>query len=223
MPYRRGYRRNYRRNYRRRYPTKGYGTMDLVKTATAAYRGVQYLRGLVNVEKHALDSQASLMPDNTVGALECLNLIAQGDAEQNRQGDSIMMKSIHCNLKFTINSSATHTNIRIIMFLYKQPQGATPTLGFILSTVNTTGVYNHDNAGLYTILYDKSVNLSITGQQETYRQITRKFYQLHERFDGAAASVGDIQTNALWLAFISDEATNHPTVSVRSQLLFIDN
>lgn len=195
----------------------------MIKTAKAAYSGVKYLKGLVNVEKHALYTNNTATPDNTVGSLYTLNLIAQGDAEDNRQGDSIMMKKIHINLRYTINASASATSIRTIMFLYKQPQGATPNITFVLQNANVLSCWNHDNVGLYTILYDKTVNLSATGTQEVNRMITRSFYQLHETFDGTTAAVADIQTNALWLLFVSDEATNTPTVVWRSELLFIDN
>lgn len=220
MPYRRGRRRG---GYRRRYPRRGNGQMDLVKTAKMAYAGVKYLKGLVNVEKQALESTSTSNPDSTTGSLSCLNLIAQGDAEGNRQGDSIMMKQIHLNIRYTINSSASNTSVRTILFLYKQPQGATPIITFPLSSATQMSPYNHDNAGLYTILYDKTVCLSNTGQQERYLQITRKFYQVHETFDGATASAADIQRNALWILHVSDEATNTPTVVHRSQLLYVDN
>lgn len=218
-----GYRRRRRGGYRRRYPRKGNGTMDLIKTAKAAYTGVKYLRSLVNVEKQALNTSLNTTVSATAGHLQCLNLIAQGDAEGNRQGDSIMMKQIHCNFKYTINSSATHSTIRTIVFLYKQPQGATPTSDFVLSAQAHLANYNHDNAGLYTVLYDKSVVLNITSVQERIVQMTRKFYQVHETFDGIGATSTEIQTNALWVLFISDEATNLPSVSMRAQLMYIDN
>lgn len=225
MPYySRGYSSGYRRrrNYRRRYPRKGNGNIDLIKTAKAAYQGVKYLKGLVNVEKKAVYANASDTVSSS-GVLNCLNLIAQGDAEENRSGDSIMMKMIHVNFKININASASHTNIRVMLFLFLQPQGATPTVTFPLQTTSNISCYNNDNAGLYTILYDKTFQVSITGNQEISKGFTRKFYQLHETFDGSTAAVGDIQRNALWLLAISDEGTNVPTMIWRSELLFVDN
>lgn len=218
MAYRR--RRSYRR---RRYPRRSTGGTDYVRMAKMAYNGVRYLKGLVNVEKHALYSNGVVNPDSSSGILSCLNLIAQGDGEGARTGDSIMMKQLHVNFQFTINSSASNTRVRAIIFNYKQPQGATPVNTFVLQSATINALYNHDNAGLYTILYDRSVNLSNTGLQETTRMVTRKFYQLHEAFDGTSASVADIQRNALWLLLMSDEATNTPSVSWRSQLMYVDN
>lgn len=212
-----------RRSYRRTYPRSGTGQLDLIKTATAAYNGVQYLRSLVNVEKHALTGTITATPDSSTGSLQCINLIAQGDTESDRQGDSVMLKQVHCNMRLTINSAASNTVVRVILFLYKQPQGATPTITFVLNAGNHLAPYNHDNAGLYTVLYDKQFSLSISGTQEVCPQFTRKFYQLHETFDGTGANVADIQTNGLWMAVISDESTNVPNFACRYQVLFIDN
>ena len=219
MPYRR-YR---RRGYRRRYPRRGNGSMDLVRTAKLAYSGVKYLRGLVNVEKHAHELTFTATPDSSTGSFQCLNLIAQGDSEGQRTGDKIMMKQIHANMRLSINSAATHSVIRVILFLFKQPQGATPTATFVLAAANHLAPYNHDNAGLYTVLYDKQFPMSISGAQEKVVQFTRKFYTLHEQFDGTGATVADIQTNSLWLFVISDESTNVPSFATRTQLLYVDN
>lgn len=223
MPYRYSrYRRQNRRRYRR-YPRTGTGMTDIIKTAKAAYNGVKYLKSIVNVEKHALYTNNTATNVPNTGVLECLNLIAQGDLEINRQGDSIMMKKIHINVKLTINSSASNSTVRTILFLYKQPQGATPTITFILNAAAHLACWNHDNVGLYQILYDKSKSLSITGTQELTFSIDRSFYQLHETFDGTAASVADIQTNAMWIAFIADESVNEPVFAYRAELFFIDN
>lgn len=221
MPYRRNYRR--RGGYRRRYPRKGNGATDYIKMAKAAYSGVKYLRGLVNVEKHALYTSLSGTPDSTSGVLQCLNLIAQGDGETDRTGDSVMIKSVHANIKYTMNAAATGTTIRTILFWYKQPQGATPISTFVLQGVSQMSCYNHDNAGLYTVLYDSTTVLNITGNQEICKSFTRKFYNIHETFDGVNANIGDIQTNALWILFISDEATNTPTITGRAEILYVDN
>lgn len=222
MPY---YRRrtNYRRRtYRRNYPRTGYGAMDLVKTAKAAYSGVKYLRSLVNVEKHALFLNASTTPD-TNGTVICLNTLSQGDGEANRTGDSILSKMIHVNMKISINAAASNSTVRVILFWYRQPAGATATVTLPLQAASNQSCYNHDTAKLYSVIYDKQYNLSISGQQERSLMITRKFYQVHTTYNGNAGTSADIETNALWMLLISDEATDTPTCLWRSEFMFIDN
>jgi len=191
--------------------------------AQQAWTGVKYLKSLVNVEKHPCDvNVAAQTPDNTTGLFNLLTVISQGDNDTDRQGNSILARSVNINLKYQINASASHTTIRTILFWDKECNGATPTISDILQTTSVMANYNHNTASQYQILADYRVNLSISGQQETTRRIYRKL-QRHVHFDGASGTIGDIQDYALWLFFVSDEAANTPSVQARSQLLFIDN
>ncbi|UYD39136.1 MAG: capsid protein [Wigfec virus K19_668] len=222
MPYRRysGYRR--RGGYRRRYPRRSTGGVDYIKMAKTAYSGVKYLKSLVNVEKHPHETNYNITPDQTTGNFTCLNLIAQGDGTADRTGNRIKMFSTNANIRVTINSLASNTCVRIIMFMDRQANGSVPALSELLNNGATIANYNHDYAQRFPILADRKVNLSISGKQETTLRIYRKL-GMHTDYDGATASAGDIVTNSLYIFIISDEGTNTPTVVVRNQLLFVDN
>ena len=181
---------------------QNYATM-----AYDAYKGVKYLKSLVNVEKHPLDVTVSQTPENAIGTFSLLNGVAQGDTNITRTGNSVLFTSINLNLKYTINSAASHTQIRTILFYDKECNGATPVIADILSSTNILANYNHDETTRFQKLADFMVNLSISGTQEVSRRVYRKL-QKHTRFDGTSAAIGDIVDNALWLFFLSDEATN---------------
>lgn len=219
MPYRRTYR---KRSYRRRPVARSYGVSDYAAMAASAYRGVKYLKSLVNVEKHPHDVNTSVNPDATTGVFTLLNGVGQGDAAGDRNGNSILMRSININLKYTINASATNTTIRTILFWDKECNGSTPVAGDFLQNVSAMGNYNHDEASRFTMIYDKRISLSISGTQESSRRIYRKL-QRHTHYDGASNAITDMVDYSLWLFMISDEGTNTPTVQFRSQVLFIDN
>lgn len=219
MPYRRSYR---RRGYRRRYPRRGSGAVDWMRMAKSAYTGVRYLKSLVNVEKHALDTNYSITPDSVTGNFNCLNLIAQGDTSDARQGNSVKLHGININIKAALNGGATNTTIRFILFYDLQSNGSTPVGADILSNVTTVGNYNHDNAQRFPILADRRMTICSSGASEKAIRIYRRL-NMHEYFDGTTAAIGDVVSNALWLFVISDETTNTPNVLVRSQLMFIDN
>lgn len=219
MPYRR---RTYRkRSYRRSYPRTGYGLADYAKMAKQAYNGVKYLKSLVNVEKHPLDINTSINPDTT-GLMTLLNATVQGDAEANRAGNSILLRSVNINMKFTMNTSATNTTIRYILFFDKEANGATPTGANILQNVSPIGNYDHNQASRFEVLYDNRLTLSVNGTSEVVKRIYRRL-QRHTHYDGVAGTAADIVDYGLWLYMVSDEGTNTPTVQIRSQLLFIDN
>lgn len=221
MPYRRSYRRSYRRRTYRRVPRTGYGITDYAKMAMQAYSGVKYLKSLVNVEKHPLDINVSVSPDTT-GAMTLLNSTVQGDADNNRSGNSILLRSVNINMKFTMNTSATNTTIRYILFFDKEANGATPTGSNILQNVSPVGNYDHNQASRFQVLYDNRLTLSVNGTSEITKRIYRRL-QRHTHYDGVAGNAADIVDYGLWLYMVSDEGTNTPTVQIRSQLLFIDN
>lgn len=217
------YRRTYRkRSYRRSAPRRSYGVSDYANMARQAYNGVKYLKSLVNVEKHPRDVNGSTNPDATTGSFICLNNTTQGDGAGNRQGNSILMKMINVNFKVNMSSSATHTTLRTILFWDKEANGSTPVISNLLSSSGIMGNYNHDEASRFQILADVKLSLSITGNQEVSRRIYRKLMR-HTHYNGNVGSEADIVDNALWLFFLSDEATNTPTVLYRAQALFIDN
>lgn len=217
MPYR-------RRTYRRRRPAarRGYGIRDYAAMAASAYSGVKYLKSLVNVEKHPLLTNATVTPDNVTGTFSCLNLVAQGDTNTSRTGNSILMRSVNINIRYSINASASHSTIRTILFWDKEANGSTPIISDILATASALGNYNHDEASRFQVLYDKPLVLSNTGTQELYKRIYKRL-QRHTHFDGTTAAVADIVDYSLWLFFVSDEATNVPAINFNSQVLFIDN
>lgn len=217
MAYRR--RRSYRR---RRYPRKSTGGTDYIRMAKMAYSGVRYLKSLVNVEKHPLDVSALVNPVSGTGTFTLLNGIAQGDSNNQRQGNSILLRSININLLITMHDQAEHTMVRCILFFDKEANGATPLITDLLAGTGSLQNYNHNESSRFYVLSDFRISLSTTGVKETTRRIYRRL-QRHTHYDSSTGNASDIVDYSLWLLCLSDEGTNTPTVSINSQLLFIDN
>ena len=85
-----------------------YSTLDLAKKSWAA---VKYLKSVINVEKkkHDTSSSGSI---SSAGGIQLLSNIAQGDTDQTRDGNSIKMQSMLLRATFTLNASATASNMR---------------------------------------------------------------------------------------------------------------
>lgn len=222
MPYYR--RRNYRRKSYRRYPKKGNGQTDYIKMAKSAYNTGMYLKSLLNVEKKFINFASTINPDSVTGTFNSLSLLAQGTGPSQRVGTSIKPHKLHVNIKMAINSSATHTSIRAILFIDKESNGSTPVIADILGgSATIMSNYNHQEASRFITLKDKTFNLSSQGRNEAYFKIYKQFTNIHIHYDGSTATVTDIQDNAFWLFFVSDEATNTPTVNFEAQFIYIDN
>lgn len=220
MPYYR--RRYYRKRSYRKYPRKGNGSTDYIRMAKAAYTGVKYLKSLVNVEKKFLDNSFVHNPDNVTGVFSLLNALNQGDGPSQRDGNSVKSWKFNVNMKFTINASANHTSIRVIIFIDKECNGSSVTVNDILNASNLLANYNHNESMRFNTLYDRTISLSSTGVQEINLRCFRKI-GFHTKYDGPTASLTDMTDNALWIYTISDQPTTTPTVTIRSQYLYLDN
>lgn len=210
MPYRR--RRTYRRRprYRRSRPT----------VRKQIYR---IKRSMPKVEYKNQDVQISQNPVITPNGAILLNGISQDVSADGRIGTHYTIKTIQFKLKYTLNASATDTIVRTVIFWDKQANGLTPTVsGNLFVGESVTSLKQPFNAYRYRILYDKNVALCTNGVTETYRQYYKRLTLKVLCNNGTAGDITDIRTGALYILFISDEATNTPTVSGSVRIWYTD-
>lgn len=216
----------YRRYGRRRYAKKkAPGRWQIYGAAgKQLFRDVASLKSLINVEKKYVDySPYTNFSVATAGTLTCMNLMTQGTSALTRTGQSIKMVSFLCNGSAIINAAATGTIIRFMVFVDRQANGAAATLAQLL---NTTDVYSPVNIGFskrFRFLVDKRISLSANGTEiRTFKRFRKM--SIHTEYNQSNnGNIGDIDTNSLWIAFISTEATNTPSVTAQFRLRFVDN
>lgn len=218
MPYKRGYRKH--RKQRRR-PTDYMGTASkglyLAGTALNVARGV---KALVNSEKHTYSRTVSASTINSTGSMVELSNISQGDEYTNRQGRSILAKSLELNGWMVQNPSASTTVLRIIIFRDNNADGSTPVSTEVLTSNNTFSLRNPEphNMKRYQILLDKVYTFddakSKIAKFSFYKQMNK-----HIKFANGANS----NQGSLWCYLLSNEPTNAPTVNLNSRIRFYDN
>jgi len=220
-------RRNYRRrgNFKRRrvgmstpWYSKKYSVTDI---ASSAWKGVKYLKTLVNSEKHKIDSGPASINVDSTGTVVHLTNIAQGDGTNQRTGNSILLSGCSVKLQIALNSAATVSALRILLFHDKQQVAdGTPTIGEVLNSVSTMAHLNATNIGRFSILMDKMLMLG-TGSNTT--KVIQEYFKIqkHVRYNGTAGT--DIQKNGLYIMFLSTEPTNVVLVSYGIRVSFHDN
>lgn len=207
-----------RRRFARSYPRIN-RYMSLAGRTFKLQRQVNFIKGMVNAEKHYVDVDLSVNPSNT-GSVQLINTIAQGDDVNNRQGNSVLCKYLRFIMNGAMNGSATNTIIRIIIFCDTANQGVTPSVTDYLTGANTTSFKNVDNHKRFVTLRDKTYHMSINGVREIADYIYCKT-NFHLRYSGAGST--SVLQNALYLLIISNEATNTPVVTIQSRTAFYDN
>lgn len=175
-------------------------------------------------------SSLALSVVDGVGIQTQLTNLTQGDTNITREGNQITAESIYIKLMFHIAAAASSSQIRCLLVHDKQSNGAAfATTDLLESVTNIRSLItprNLDNIKRFQVLYDKIIvlNQNVASAISTTRFI--KIYKklgINLRYDGNAGDITDLTQSALSLLFISNEATNEPTVDVDSRIRFIDN
>lgn len=216
---------NRRRNFRRKkspWYTRKYNAQQL---AVKAWRGVKYIRGLVNSEM--LHKDTSFAPGSTIpanGVVNSLVSISQGDTDSGRTGNSILARTLSYRYRLEINPSVTsNTSVSIFIIWDKQQLGDTnPVVGDLLASLRPEALINLSEAGRFKILSRKNFILTPVTGGTPAREVKgfHKFYK-HIRYNGSASS--DIQKNGLYVVLIHSESTNLPTITGTFRLGYHDN
>lgn len=237
MPYKRGFRKVGRRRFRRvNRPAKMVTGKDptpyplqllnkgasMYSTISALTKQVAGIAKMINTEDKYID----LTTNGTIsssGTVFALNGVAQGLTDITRIGNKIRGKDVLVRQSFTINSSATNTLIRAILFCDKQYNGADPAVTDVLSSASVLAPLNRDNTERFVILKDDLLTLTVS---QDNAQKTRKWFKTipwHMYYSGTDATDASLQTNALCILLVSNEATNVPSHSTISRVKFYDN
>lgn len=223
-----GYRRQHKkRQYRKRNPLASkpwyMRKYNALQIANHAWEGVKYIKGLINVERHIKDQQATAQTITTSAFVLSFHGIAQGDTIDARTGQSILLKTIQFKANLTKHASVTTDRVRIIVFIDTQQVSDTnPVIGDVLdtSTSYSTAPLNSANLGRFRMLYDKCY--AITSERPTLKlNIFRRFYKHHVRYNGSAST--DINKGGIYIMILGGEASNGPSMNYSARTTFYDN
>lgn len=183
------------------------------------------LRQMINVEYKAVYNQYNANSVGTSATIQNLNIIDQGTSSLARIGEQVKLTRLNMNLFAQIHSSATASQMRVMIFHDKQVNQSTPSSSDIFQD-NTAGDIlvshlNLDNRRRFRVLLDRLLFMS--QERPNARCTFNKKLNLHINFDGSTSSVADQTTNALYLLLVANEATNTPTVTGNIVTRYVDN
>lgn len=198
-----------------------YSTWQLAK---GAWKGVKYLKTLVNSEVKKLDLTGSgTLTETTAGVLH-MTAIAQGDTDSSRDGNSVLCKYATIRGTLVHNVSGDSQQFcRLLVFVDKQQVSDTaPTLSPLLeSTYPYVAPLNNESLGRFSVLYDRVFTLDAEHQATSFK-INLDLTGHHVRFNGTGT--GDVQKGGIYFGFIGSQATsNYPTITYYSRLGYHDN
>lgn len=202
--------------------------LDYAKTRPGAVgslaRGLGMLKKFINVETKYIDIVQTPTPinNNPTGSYHQLfNPVIQGDQYNQRNGQSIVNKSVTMNIYLQMQSAAVTTLIKVALVMDKKPDVGTPDVSSVFGTTATplSQIDTEENGDRFVILKHDIICLDsshLVALMQWYVDLT----ETHTLFDSAG---NDIEKNALWLFTISDQPTLYPAISVNSRFRFYDN
>lgn len=145
----------FKKSYPRTYKAIRY-TGKAIDIATKAYKMASVVASIVNAEKKYFDTTLSVGPDTTAQIFH-LSAIPQGDTNQQRQGNTIALKSFEARLNLRKDTAAASEIVRVILFEdMDNSNGTAPTASQLLEyPVNQMSPRNMDFPHRFRILKDK--------------------------------------------------------------------
>lgn len=199
---------------------RAYGVYNIAKKA---YRGVNYIRRLINVEKKFFDVSYGNTGVSSTGAVIPLSQIAQGDSYNTRDGNSVLCQSLQWRAELTANSTSAINVIRMLIFSDNENRSATPAVSDVLEdlTAPVISPLLHIVGTRFNVLCDKCFTLSNTGN--SWKTMVKKFLRHNEHMKYISGTATDTREGNLYALFISDAGTNTPTIHFYSRIRYTDN
>lgn len=177
----------------------------------------------INSEVHYSDISLGATAVSTTAAFNLLNGSQTGDGVTNRTGSSIRLRGTDLRFSITGNVIAVSTLTRVLVVIDKEADGLAFAATDLLTSSSVYAAYSAFNQMRFTILYDKVFSNTTGGP---FQQVVchRCKYDVHCMYNaGNAGTVADINTNSVYLMYVSDQAVNTSTIQGYFRTWFIDN
>lgn len=162
---------------------------------------------------------------SSTATVDVLNLIAQGDGVNDRDGNHIQMNTLDLSYTAGIPTSGDQYNrVRFVVLLDKRSSGGVMTDTSLFLADQTTSErqmlspYKWENKERFEILHDNMLDLSYNGTEVKSHKVRIKINKVCTYVSSAAV----IPTmNALYIFTFSDSvAPVHPVISFFTQLIY---
>lgn len=196
------------------------------------------IMSLINVEKKHVDTNYNTAEniEVTSGMVKALTATAHGDANNQRQGNSIKLYSYQINGRIRqLASTNSAAYVKIWLVAFDAASEGTPTISEFLDA-DSNGNYssmslrNPDRMGDFKVLSQKRIKIPqrtvSTERTDAIFSMYGKFKGLHQRYTGSTAA--SLVTNALYLIWVTDDGTTASTNAVelanyQARINYVDN
>lgn len=215
-----------RRRMRRRRAPKSSGWGGYLSTAGRALSLATRVASLINVEYKNIDVTGSGNMAATWTVVP-ISEVAQGDDQTNRNGRSILAKSINLQVGMTAASLASSSyRTRLAIFVDDMQQGVAP-VGTDVWTANGMEALRNvvTKQRRFRILFDRCYTINPDDGGNSAISVRRfiKLYKHHIKYIGTTAAAASDGFGSLYFAYITDASATFPVINYAVRTRFIDN
>lgn len=185
------------------------------------------------LEHKALDTSAFNGACDLTGSITLINGIAAGSDFNQRIGRKITIKTVQIR-GHLLHQTATASNTlaRVLVVYDSQPNGTTPSSTDILTSGSSQSFMNLNNRDRFRVISDSTFSLgdrNITATQAVQGSPSTALINVYKRvdlpviFDGVTGGIGDIQTGAIWVLCVGDQAANNAyNAAIACRVRYVD-
>jgi len=192
--------------------------------ARNAFRGVQYLRSVLNPELKYKDVSGTSVP-GTAPLFATLTAINNGTAYNEREGISIRGHEIEVCVSCVLDiaNGVTIDVCRLLLVVDLQCLGAVPTPTDILQTAgDVTSLRNGTLLHRFVLLKDDLFTVSSATSSVVVKRYTL-IWPGHVMYKGTSAAIGDAANGQIFLYFQGKENTHPTSFPYWARFRFYDN
>ncbi len=204
---------------------------DALFVANKALIVAKQVKKLVNVEYKFFDiiSTGTVIP-NGVGTIVQLSNIPQGDTDITRDGAQVKLTTMDFTANIIVNTSAANTGSLITVMLVEDRQtneaiyATADLLENVVDGLSPLSALNLDNKYRFKVMKRWIFQLNTASNPRKVIKCHYKFpNNMKLRFDNSTSTIADLTSRSLSLLFISNEATNEPSIVFFNRIRYIDN
>lgn len=209
----------YKKQYKKRAP-KSSGFSSYVKMIPGILKSISFIMGMLNCEKKRFDYHPANAPVYTTARLNCITDIDAGDDDGQRNGSSILGKSI--DFRYNITRGVADTWVRIILFWAKDdaaPSGST----LLTDPTDYQSTLNQDYLHQYNILIDKVFTVTATtAPLISFHKFIKLGDKHHLRYTGVGFGT-QVRGNLYLFEVGNNTLINAPVGDPYTRLCYYDN
>ena len=194
----------------------------VASTAYTAFKTAKIAMSLLNVELKHFDTSTTVYPYTQNFNTVALFNIPQGDADNQRNGEKLRIKSLNISAVAQKNGGVDNTLVKFV--LVKCPtvhSDTSPATQVYVDPLMCT-FRNMDFTKKYTVVWTKTVSLSTISN----KKLIDKYIKLNLPVSYTSSAGDSVEANQYFLMITSDQANNAaslPTITLKTRVRYIDN